>query len=236
LLQEFVGRSFTRDSRTISALPCEWVVVVNPAKGLLRAHTADGGSQGADDRIYGPPRHISGRRSKSTKGFSSFGWGGSSRRVGATIRSTPAFLCACYSTGAPTGPVAPTSISLVYWLSCFSGPCEFCFNGDIKLIPTHGSSDPWFRLRDQRQAYVVACPPLKSDLPWVGITPADILCRLRSGGRHRQLRWDRARTDVLRPSPCPRLPDDARALLVPHQPRPVAPAAGDVKASRPFAV
>jgi hypothetical protein len=49
------------------------------------------------------------------------------------------------------------------------------------------------------------------------------------------LRCDRVRTDVLRPGLFPRSPDDASARLVPNQPRPVAGAAGDAKASRPFA-
>ena len=42
-----------------------------------------------------------------------------------------------------------------------------------------------------------------------------------SGGRHRQLRCGRARTDVLRPGHFLCSPDDASARLVPHQPRPV---------------
>ena len=41
---------------------------------------------------------------------------------------------------------------------------------DGTRVADHGSSDPWFRLRDQRQVYVVACSPLKSEIPWAGIT------------------------------------------------------------------
>jgi hypothetical protein len=41
--------------------------------------------------------------------------------------------------------------------------------------------------------------------------------------------------DGLRPGRFLRLPDDASAGLVSHQPRPVAGAAGDATASRPFA-
>jgi hypothetical protein len=48
------------------------------------------------------------------------------------------------------------------------------------------------------------------------LTPADIVVDFESGGRHRVPRWDRARTDILRPGPILRLPDDAGARLVPQ--------------------